>query len=146
MHNDLKHDSNTRDFEEVFSVSAKIQFNAWHIWSDISHGKGGLGQSDVDAWVIMPIYEQHNKLQWVVRYTWLDSDDNNGLRLGRYEQEIVDGRGDGYQEIYAGGNWLFNSHKFKLQFGAQYTQMKDRAQDGGQYDGWGTTLAFRSYW
>lgn len=146
VHNDLKADSNTRNFEEVISISGKLHINAWHIWTDMAYGQGGLGQSDVNAWVLMPFYEQHKNLQWVVRYTWLDSDADNGLRLGRYENEIVDGLGDAYQEIYAGLNWMLNAHKCKLQLGSQYTEMKDNANDGGKYTGWGTTLAFRSYW
>ncbi len=79
-------------------------------------------------------------------HIWLDSEDVNGLRLGRYENEVVNDRGDRYQELYAGMNCLFNDHKFKLQLGAQYTQVNGSARDEGEYDGWGVTMALRIYW
>ena len=81
-----------------------------------------------------------------MRYTYLDSDNLNGLKLGRYENKVVTGKGDSYHELYCGVNYLFNSHKLKAQFGAQYTAMSDSANDGGKYNGWGLTLALRSYW
>ena len=43
-------------------------------------------------------------------------------------------------------NWLLNGHKFKLQAGVQYAKMDDKANDGGEYDGWGLNVALRAYW
>ena len=119
---------------------------SWHLWSDLSLGQGELGQSDLWGLVIMPFFQQTNKIQWLMRYTYLDSEQVNGLRLGKYEHKIIEDKGNNYQEIYAGVNYLINSHKLKLHFGGQYTQMLDDADDGGKYGGWGITLALRSYW
>ena len=146
VHNDVHQEGNTRNFSEVLSLSGKFSSGNWHLWSDFSLGQGDMGQSDIGGFSLMPYFQQTEALQWVMRYTWLDSKDDNGLRLGRYENEIVYGLGDRYQEFFGGVNYLINEHKFKLQLGVQYTDMSDHAQDGGEYDGWGLTLALRTYW
>jgi phosphate-selective porin OprO/OprP len=82
----------------------------------------------------------------VLRYTYLDSDGANGLRLNRYENRVVSGRGDEYNEYFAGLNLFFYGHKFKWQTGLQYTTMDDSADDGGEYDGWGLITGLRISW
>jgi len=76
----------------------------------------------------------------------MKSSDENGVRLGRYENKVVGDRGDQYQELFGGVNYYLNDHKLKLQAGVQYAKMDDKANDGGAYDGWGVTVALRSYW
>jgi len=146
IYNDVHEKGNTRDFTHVASFSSKFTQGKWNVWSDIAIGKGDLGQSDIWGVVLMPFYQQTEQLQWVMRYTYLDSDDMNGIRLGRYENEVVSGKGDNYHEFYGGVNYFFNSHKFKVHLGTQYTKMSDEANDGGKYGGWGLTLALRTYW
>ncbi len=155
VYNDTHEEGNTRDFSQVISSSSKFKLNDWGLHSDISWGKGDLGQSDLFGVVIMPTYQQSEKVQWVARYTYLNSSEDNGVRLGRYESKVVDEhgesivsgeRGDKYQEIYGGVNWFINDHKLKLQAGLQYAKMHDNANDGGAYDGWSFTIAMRSYW
>ena len=94
----------------------------------------------------MPSYDITPHIQLVFRYTYLKSVDNNGVRLGRYENEIVKGRGDEYNEIYGGLNVFFYGHKLKWQTGLQYSTMKDAADDGGEYEGWGLTTGLRVSW
>jgi phosphate-selective porin OprO/OprP len=144
--NDGHEDANTRDFSNVFSLVAKWENGPWGLWADISAGNGQHGQSDVAGVVAMPFYNMTPEKQWVMRYTWLSSDDDNGIRFGRYEKEIESGRGDRYGEIFAGFNWYFYGHKLKWQTGLQYTTMDDDAGDGGGYDGWGATTALRVSW
>ena len=84
--------------------------------------------------------------QWVLRYTWLGSEDDNGIRFGRYEREIESGRGNRYRELFAGFNWFIYGHKLKWQTGLQYTTMDDDANDGGEYEGWGVSTAVRISW
>jgi len=155
VYNDTHEDGNTRNFSQVISTSSKFKQNDWGLQSDISWGKGDLGQSDVFGFVVMPTYQQSEKIQWVARYTYLSSSEDNGVRLGRYDSKVVDEfgessvdgeRGDKYQEVYAGVNWFVNDHKLKLQAGLQYAKMDDNANDGGAYDGWSFTVAMRSYW
>ncbi|WP_157826790.1 porin [Colwellia sp. 12G3] len=155
VYNDTHEDGNTRDFSQIISTSSKFKQNDWGLLSDISWGKGDLGQSDIFGVVVMPTYQQNEKIQWVARYTYLSSSEDNGVRLGRYESKVVDEhgqssvageRGDKYQEVYAGVNWFVNDHKLKLQAGLQYAKMDDNANDGGAFDGWSFTVAMRSYW
>jgi len=146
VYNDTHEDGNTREFSQVISTSSKFTQNEWGLQSDISWGQGDLGQSDIFGFVVMPTYQQSEKIQWVARYTYINSSKDNGVRLGRYESSVVSDRGDKYQEIYGGVNWLLNNHKLKLQAGLQYAKMYDNANDGGEYDGWGLTVAMRSYW
>jgi len=155
VYNDTHEDGDTRDFSQVISTSSKFHQKNWGLFSDISWGKGDLGQSDVFGVVIMPTYKQSEKIQWVARYTYLNSAEDNGVRLGRYDSKVVDvhgessvsgERGDKYQEVYGGVNWFLNGHKLKLQAGLQYAKMEDNANDGGAYEGWNFTVAMRSYW
>ena len=138
--------NNTRDFSRVFNLVSQWGTENWGIWTDLSAGRGLAGQSDIRGLVLMPFYNSSDKLQWVARYTYLDSDEANGLRLGRYERDVVAGRGDAYDELYLGTNYFFYGHKLKWQGGLQWARMDDRARDGGRYRGWAFTTGFRLYW
>jgi phosphate-selective porin OprO/OprP len=146
VYNDTHIDGNTLSFGNVISLSSKLQFAKWHVWTDLATGDGDLGQNDVWGAVVMPYYQVNKHLQYVMRYTYLDSENANGLRLGRYENKAVSGRGDNYHELYAGANYLFLSHQLKVHLGVQYTNMADEVNDGGEYKGWGVSMAVRSYW
>ena len=82
----------------------------------------------------------------MARYTWIKSRDDNGVRFARYEDQVVLGRGDEYNEIYLGLNYYFYGHKLKLQTGVQYADMRDQANDGGDYSGWAWTTGLRLSW
>ena len=85
-------------------------------------------------------------VQLVGRYTFVESADPNGVRLGRYENRVVDGRGDRYHEVYVGLNWFVYGHELKLQTGLLYAWLHDEAGDGGEYRGWGWTTGLRISW
>jgi phosphate-selective porin OprO/OprP len=109
-------------------------------------GDGYADQSDIWGFVVMSFYDISTRSQLLLRYTMLESTDANGVRLGRYEREIEQERGDAYSEIYGGLNVYFYGHKLKWQTGLQYTDMNDEADDGGAYNGWGLTSALRMSW
>lgn len=136
----------TRPLENVTSVAFAFESGAWGVRSDVSAARGYLGQSDLEGLMIMPFYDLSDSVQLVVRYTRVDSDDVNGVRFGRYENEITSGRGDEYREAYLGVNYYWYGHKLKLQTGLQYADMRDRALDGGAYTGWSWTTGFRISW
>lgn len=146
VYNDTHVDGDTRDFSQIISASSKFTQDRWSLDSDISWGQGDFDQSDVFGVVVMPSYKQSETLQWVARYTYINSSEDNGVRLGRYEKNVVTDMGDKYQELYGGVNWYVNDHKLKFHAGIQYAKMEDNANDGGAYQGWGLTLAMRSYW
>ena len=146
VYNDEDVNADTRNFSQVFSLVTQWEIGPWAVWTDISAGKGYAEQSDVWGVALMPFYDFNRHIQTVLRYTYLSSKDDNGLRLGRYEKEIVEGRGNEYNEIYGGINIYFYGQKFKWQTGLQYTTMEDDADDGGKYEGWGISTGLRLYW
>jgi phosphate-selective porin OprO/OprP len=146
VYNDEHPASGTRDFSHVLSLVSKWQFGRWSIWSDLSGGKGYAEQSDVWGLVVMPFFDLSPRYQVVVRYSFVTSKDANGVRLPRYAGQVIDGRGDEYNEAYFGFNVFFYGHKLKWQTGVDYEHMKDAASDSGGYDGWGFNTGIRISW
>jgi phosphate-selective porin OprO/OprP len=136
----------TRQLEHIVSVNLKFEADRWGIRSDVSGASGYLGQSGLWGVMAMPFVNVTDKLQGVARYTYLESDGPNGVRLATYESRLVPGRGDRYNEIYLGANYFFYGHKLKLQSGVQVADMNDRANDGGAYSGVSWTTGIRISW
>ena len=136
----------TRPLEQVVSVNFDFAKDRFGLRTDISTAHGYLGQSDLTAVMVMPYWNLRNSNQLVWRYTYVDSDEPNGVRFGRYERELESGRGDDYREVYFGVNHYWYGHKLKLQSGLQYVDMDDRAGDGGAFSGWSWTTGFRISW
>ena len=136
----------TQRLEHIGSVNFKVEAERWGVRSDLSTTAGYLGQSDLWALMLMPYVNATDKLQFVGRYTFVESDDPNGVRLATYENKVVSGRGDEYNELYLGANYFFYGHKLKLQSGLQWADMNDRANDGGEYSGVSWTNGIRIGW
>jgi phosphate-selective porin OprO/OprP len=136
----------TQRLEHIGSVHFRLEAKRWGLRTDVSSASGYLGQSDVSALMLMPFMNATDKLQFVGRYTLIDSDDPNGVRLATYENKVVGGRGDRYDEVYLGANYFFYGHKLKLQSGVQFADMDDRAADGGAYSGVSWTTGLRVGW
>lgn len=136
----------TRPFQHIGVLGAMVDAGRWGFSGDIVAGDGFLGQSDVRGATATPWFSVTKRLQLATRYTIVRSEERNGVRLGRYENAAASGRGDLYQEIYGGLNLLIYGHKLKLQTGLAHARMRDRADDGGRYDGWSWTNALRLSW
>ena len=136
----------TRQLHHMVSMNFKFDTRKWGARADVSVGSGYLGQSDLWGVMAMPFFNVTDKFQIVGRYTFLQSDDPNGVRLARYETQAVSGRGDRYSELYLGANYYFYGHKLKLQSGLQFADMNDRANDGGAYSGVSWTSGLRVSW
>lgn len=136
-----------RSLHQVLSVNFLFEKGRFGFRGDVSVAQGFLGQSDISGITAMPYYNFTDKLQGIFRYTYLESSGDNGLRLARYESEALNsGRGDRYNELYAGLNYFIYGHKLKLQSGLQYTWMIDDANDGGEFDGLSWITGFRLSW
>ena len=146
VYNDEDINAATRDFSHVLSLITKWESGPVSLWTDLSGGKGYGEQSDVWGLVLMPFYDFNQYFQAVLRYTYLESAGENGLRLPRYQSRITDGRGEEFNEFYAGLNVYFYDHKLKWQTGVDYAAMRDSAVDGGEYKGWGINTGLRIYW
>jgi phosphate-selective porin OprO/OprP len=136
----------TRRLEHVTSVNVKMEADRWGLRADVSAASGYLGQSGLWGLMAMPFVNVSEALQIVGRYTFLDSSGVNGVTLGTYENRIVRGRGDRFNEVYAGANYYFYGHKLKVQTGLQVADMDDRAADGGAYSGVSWTTGIRVGW
>jgi len=136
----------TKRFEHVGSLHFRLEEPRWGLRTDLSKTAGYLGQRDILGVMLMPYYNASDKLKLVCRYTRLDSDGPNGLSLATYENRIVRGAGDEYQESYVGVNYFFYAHRLKLQSGVQFAAMRDSANDGGAYDGRSWVTGLRIGW
>jgi phosphate-selective porin OprO/OprP len=136
----------TRQLHHVVSVNFKFEDQRWGARTDVTAGSGYLQQSDLWGVMVMPFVNVTPKFQIVGRETYLKSSDRNGVRLATYESSVVPGRGDRYQEIYVGANYYFFGHKLKVQSGAQWGDMNDSANDGGEYSGFSSVTGLRVSW
>lgn len=146
VYNDEDPEAATRDFSQVLSLVSQWKIGPWGVRTDLAGGTGYAGQSDVWGFVLMPSFDLSPRIQTILRYTYLSSADDNGLRLSRYADRIVQGRGNEYNEFYAGLNVFFYGHKLKWQTGLEYDSMRDDANDGGEYSGWGLSTGLRVSW
>jgi phosphate-selective porin OprO and OprP len=136
----------TRQLEHIGSLNFRFERAKWGARADLSTASGYLGQSDLWALQAMPFFNVTEKFQVVGRYTFIDSEAPNGVRLTTYESRVVPGRGDEYSELYLGANYYFYGHRLKLQTGLQFADMNDRANDGGEYSGVAWTTGLRVGW
>ena len=136
----------TRALEHVGSASFSLADGQWGVRADVTTGVGYLGQSDLWGAQLMPHVELSEEIQLVGRVTHVTSDDPNGVRLARYENQVLSGRGDRFREFYAGLNYYVYGHKLKLQSGLAFGDMQDRAADGGSYSGTSWVTGLRISW
>jgi phosphate-selective porin OprO and OprP len=133
----------TRRFEHIGALVFILDSGRWGFSGDIVAGDGFLGQSDAFGVTATPWISLTERFQLVGRYTYVKSENPNGVRIARYENVVSSGRGDLYHELYGGLNYYIYGHKLKLQTGVTYADMRDRAGDGGAYKGWTWTSALR---
>jgi phosphate-selective porin OprO/OprP len=136
----------TNLLERIVSLNFSWERGRWGFRTDFSAGRGDFDQSDLQGFYVMPYYAYTERLELVARYTFLESDEPEGIRFARYERELADGKGDRYDEIYLGFNYYWYGHKLKLQNAVQWVEMRDETDSGGDYSGWGWTTAFRLSW
>jgi phosphate-selective porin OprO and OprP len=136
----------TRQLEHIGSINFRFEDTKWGVRADLSAADGYLGQSDMWAFQGMPFVNITNEFQVVGRYTFIESDAPNGIRLATYESRVVSGKGDEYNELYLGANYYFYGHRLKLQTGVQFADMNDRANKGGEYSGVSWTTGLRVGW
>ncbi len=136
----------TRLHEHVGSLVFDWNKGPWDLVADVSASQGYGSQSDLFGFQVMPsVYLIEDKLQAVLRYTYLSSSDGAGVRYARYDSEVTSVRGDEYQELYAGLNYYIYGHKLKVQGGVQYAGMNGTPSEG-DVESWQATLGLRLSW
>jgi phosphate-selective porin OprO and OprP len=136
----------TRQLGHIGSINFRLEKTKWGVRADVSGADGYLGQPGMWAFQGMPFANVTTKLQAVARYTFIQSNDPNGVRLATYESRLVTQRGDEYNELYVGANYYFYGHRLKLQSGIQFAEMNDEPNDGGAYSGVAWTTGLRVGW
>src|SRR5690606_4279026 len=69
----------TRPLEDIASLTVDLDSVRWGLGADFSSARGYLGQSDLEAFMVMPRYNFGDALQLVARYTRVRSDAPNGV-------------------------------------------------------------------
>jgi phosphate-selective porin OprO/OprP len=136
----------TRDHARAWSLNGRLEHGPWALGLDLAASVGRRTQADLRGVQLMPSYRFDEAWQMVYRFTWVASDQLDGVRFNRYENVVNAGRGDRYLEHYLGVNRYFYGHKLKWMFGVQRTDMHDAAANGGSYHGWGLSSGLRVYW
>jgi phosphate-selective porin OprO/OprP len=155
LYNDGDRDNSSfKPYRNVASLWHQGSKGAYTMGIDFTSGSGGHdGKSSVWGLTLLPTYELSQNLfiggdtlQLALRYQYARSVESNGLLLQkRYEQEVTIGGGDKYQAFYLGLNYLLNGDKLKLMAGAEYAEMDDPINDGGDYQGWTYFAGLRLY-
>ena len=141
-----EHNTFTRSLQHILSIHTRFEDTRWGLRTDVSKALGYLTQPDLWSVMVLPFVNVTPRFQIVGRYVVVKSDEVNGVRLATYENEVVPGRGDRYEDFYAGANYYFYAHRLKLQTGVQWADMEDRAADGGTYSGVAWTSGVRVGW
>ncbi len=141
-------------YQQIASLWHQGTRGAFSMSMDFTFGGQGLeGRPDVYGLTLIPSYDllhdgwiSGDKLQLAARYQIARSEGDNGLNIPRrYEREVVDGAGDRYQATYLGLNYLLYGDRLKLMAGAEYANMDDEADDGGDFSGWTYLAGLRLY-
>lgn len=136
----------TRQLEHIGSAHFRFERQRWGLRGELSAGAGYFGQPDLWGAVAMPFVNATPKLQFVGRYSFLSSTPGGGVRLNTYENRLVSGRGDEYEEWYGGANYYFYGHRLKLQTGLQHVDMDDPVDTADVYSGLSFTAGVRVGW
>lgn len=134
---------NTRPYEHVASLHFDYETARWGFGAEVAGGLGFGTQGDVWGGVLQPFYKITDKFEVVGRYTHLQGDTDSIRLNNRYEGRVVSGKGDQYDEFYAGLNYYICGHHLKLQTGLTYAMMEDSAHNGGEYHGYSWVSGIR---
>jgi phosphate-selective porin OprO/OprP len=135
-----------KSFENIFTLSSQWQKGRLGLNTDVLGGTGLGAQSNIWGFLIEPYYNLTPQLQLVARYGFANSSADNGLALQkRYEQKVETGKGNEYQSAYFGVNYFIYGQKLKVMSGIEYSEMQDRANDGGAFNGWTLLTGVRMY-
>ena len=159
LYNDGDEDNNAfKPYEHIVSLWHEGTIGPWEFGIDFTFGSGVDETSDVFGMTLLPTWTfakdlifAGDSLQLALRYHYGTSDDAFGLSFNkRYEQEVVSGRGDLYNSLYAGLNWYVYEQKLNLMAGIEYFDMdgvedSDNAGRLTSVDGYSFITGIRLY-
>ncbi|HCC21450.1 MAG TPA: hypothetical protein DEP88_09415 [Verrucomicrobiales bacterium] len=151
-------DAELANYHWVASLAYERQIANWNLMLNAVYGDNGDSdyqsktsrEGNFYGLVIMPsTYLIEDKLEFAARYTYMASEEDEGIRTNsRYFRakahggDVNSGRGDSYHSIYAGLNWYLCGQNSKIMVGAEYETL-----DTPKGDADATTLwtAYRMY-
>jgi phosphate-selective porin OprO/OprP len=136
----------TRALAHAGSLHGRFARGRAGLQAEVCAGEGYGEQSNLFGALIMPYVNLTDRVQAVLRLTRVDSDDPAGVRLARYESEVVGKRGERLEELYLGLNWYLRRHQLKIQTGLAWADLADTADGGGDYHGWSWVTGLRVGW
>ena len=134
-----------KPYDQVVSLWHEGRRGRLKMGTDVTWAHGLGARPAVFGATLLPTYQlaadmirKGDALQGVLRYQFASSEHANGLNLqSRYEQDVVPGgKGDRYQAIYGGINYLIYGDRLKLMNGLEYSDMRDSAHDRSTFSGW----------
>lgn len=129
-----------KNFSNTIDLDFELKKGRYGINGTVIQGSGLGAQPDVWGFELMPTFAITKKLEFVARYTFLDSAGAGGIKAERrYENlvpDITGAKGDRYQAIYAGLNYYIYGHKLKLQTGVEYSTLRDSSSKHTGFDAW----------
>jgi phosphate-selective porin OprO/OprP len=135
--------TNSGRYGTAVSLNGHFEQGKFGLYTDILGAEGRGANGDVWGIILTPSYYLTDGLQLVARYQYANGD-NDALQLqSRYERlaaapggTLTDGgRGENYHAFYLGLNYYLYGHKLKLMAGAEYHQMDNGNDAGGEFDG-----------
>lgn len=135
-------------FRHTLSVNTNSEWGRWGLVTDLILAEPHRdGRGDLIGVVLLPSVKLQPKLIGVLRYTFLRSGKEDGIRLAsRYERRadnLIGERGQQHQALYAGLNYYIYGQKLKVMFGAEYAQLTRGEQ--GRFEGVTGLGALRMY-
>ena len=147
IHNSNAANNAAKPYRDSFSLNHSLKQGVIGLHTDFIHASGY--SDDAYGIILLPTYDISDKLQLVARYTRATGDNDSLKVQKRYENNVPhltdNGLGENYQSFYLGLNYYINEHKLKLMTGVEYAEMKDDADDGGDYNGWTVFSGLRFY-
>ena len=135
-------------FRHTVSLNSESQWRAFNLQTDLIIAESlDTGPGDLFAVVLLPSVAVTSQLHGVLRYTYLRSNEDDGIRLGsRYERrvdQLSGDRGKKYQAVYAGANYLLYGNKLKLMLGLEHATLT--RSSASTYQALSVLGAFRIY-
>lgn len=138
------------DYRHVVSLNSDSKWGSFKLQTDLVLAESlASGPGDLLGLVLLPSIAITPQLHGVLRYTYLQSSEDDGVRLGsRYERRAdnltkASERGKRYNALYAGANYLIYGDKLKFMLGLEYSSMSREAQ--ATYTALTALGAFRIY-
>ncbi|MEX2606429.1 MAG: porin [Kiritimatiellia bacterium] len=141
------------DYEDVTIASLHFTSGAFDIRAE--YMIGSAEDSDTDGFYIQPSMMLSDKLQAVVRYEQMESDDAKGIRAtsryGRRSDAVITGvdeeggnivadKGDEFSALYAGLNYYLSGNGNKIMLGVEFNELSNTS--AGDYE---TTTVFTAW-